>query len=327
MKSRSANPWLLRRLLAVALAQALGWPAVPPLAAQQEDAGRIRVDVNLVLVEATVKDKAGRIMDGLTQKDFQLLEDGAPQTITHFSRDQLPLAVALVVDLSASIEPFLRPLHYATQTALRTLKPEDEVALFTFSEHVDRAVDLTKDKRAVSDRFEFFTTGGSTNINDALYEAARYLAEEAPAARRVVILVSDNVPTDAGRVTPKQDEDALLEADSALYSVKIPGRNPPEARMAAKLGGKVNVEKLAEQTGGEVFDVEKVGSLYLAIQALIERLKTRYTLGYTPAKTVRDGRFHNLSVQLAPGRGNPGKDYTVLAKRGYFATPSRTSSR
>lgn len=327
MNSHAENPQLFRRLLAVASALALTWPAVPPLRAQQENAGRIRVDVNLVLVEATVKDSRGRIMDGLTQKDFQVLEDGVPQTLTHFSRDQLPLAVALVVDLSTSIEPFLRPLHYATQTALRTLKPEDEVALFTFAGHVDRTVDLTKDKRAVSDQFENFTTGGSTNINDALYEAARYLGDEAPSARRVVILVSDNVPTNAGSETPRDDEAALLEGDAALYSLKIPGRNPPEARMAAKLGGKVNVEKLAEQTGGEIFDVEKVGSLYLAFQALIERLKTRYTLGFTPARGVRDGKFHALTVQLEPSRGKPGKDYKVIAKRGYYATPSRVATQ
>jgi Ca-activated chloride channel homolog len=327
MNLHPENPQLFRRLTAVASVLAVTWPAVPPLRTQQENAGRIRVDVNLVLVEATVKDGRGGIMDGLTQKDFQVLEDGVPQTLTHFSRDQLPLAVALVVDLSTSIEPFLRPLHYATQSALRNLKEEDQVALFTFAGHVDRPVSLTLDKREVSDQLANLITGGSTNINDAIYEAARYLGNEAPAARRVVILVSDNVPTDAGSVTPRQDEDELLQADAALYSLKIPGRNPLEARMAAKLGGKVNVEKLAEQTGGEVFDIEKVGSLYLAFQALIERLKTRYTLGFTPARGVRDGKFHVLTVQLEPSRGKPGKDYKVIAKRGYYATPSRVATQ
>jgi Ca-activated chloride channel family protein len=321
-----------RTLLAAVLTAALVW--MPMGAAPQEpppDARtlpQIRVDVSLVLVEATVKDRAGRIVGDLQKEDFRLFEDGAEQSIEHFSRDQLPLAVALVVDLSGSIEPFLRPLRYATLTALRTLKDEDEVALFAFSSDVEKRVELTRDKRAVADEIEFFSAAGATNINDAVYEAARYLGRAAPAARRVIVLVSDNVPTDSGRVTARNVAEAALEADAAVYGIKVPGRNPPMARAAARLArpGMVNVSKLAEETGGEVFDIEKEGSLFLAFQTLIERLKTRYTLGFYPAKQARSG-FRALEVRLASARGTRGKDYTVLAKRGYYATRSSSASR
>jgi Ca-activated chloride channel homolog len=316
-------PGLLASLLAFTLFLIPAAPA--PLVYAQQGGGPIRVESNLVLVEATVKDKTGRVIDGLTAKDFELREDGVPQTISHFSRDQLPLAVALVVDLSTSIQPFLRPLRYATQTALRSLKPEDEVALFTFTGRVERNVELTRDKRSISDQIQYLTAGGATNINGAIYEAANYLHEQSPAARRVIILVSDNVPTDEGGVPARQVEDAVLGADSPVYSLKIPGENPAEARLAAKFGGKVNVSRLAADTGGEVFDVEKEGSLYLAFEALIERLKTRYTLGYAPGHEVRDGKFHALQVHLAASHGTFGKDYTVLAKRGYFASATRIS--
>ena len=319
---------IAKQLLVAPLALTLaGMPWAPLAAAQREEAGKIHVDVNLVLVEATVKNNAGQVMDGLTMKDFQVSEDGVPQTVSHFSRDQLPLAVALVVDLSASIEPFLRPLRYATQTALRTLKPEDQVALFTFATHVDRKVDLTRDKREVSDQIEFFSSGGSTNINGAIYEAAQYLREDAlSSARRVIILVSDNVPTDEGGVSAQQVEDAVLEADSAVYDLKIPGRNPVAAQMAAKMGGKMNVKKLTANTGGEIFDVEKEGSLYIAFEALIQRLKTRYTVGYSPSNSVRNGAFHKLEVRLTPGHGAPGKDYSILSKRGYYAMAARPAN-
>jgi VWFA-related protein len=312
-------------LLAFLLTTSLLLP--PSMFARQENAGRIRVDVNLVLVEATVKDKSGRVMDGLAQSDFEVSEDGVPQTISHFSRDQLPLAVALVVDLSGSIEPFLRPLHYATQTALRTLKPEDEVALFTFSSSVERRVDLTRDKRLVADQMDSLSAGGSTDINDALDEAARYLEEQRPSARRVIILVSDNVPSGRTSIGSRDVEDAILQADAALYSLKIPGRNPLSAKLDARFSGLINVAKAAAQTGGEVFDVEKEGSLFLAFQALIERLKTRYTLGYVPTHTVRDGRFHSLKVRLTSSHGRDGKNYVILAKRGYFAIAPRAAAQ
>jgi len=297
-----------------------------PLAAQQPEA-KIRVDVNLVLVEATVKDKAGRVMGDLQKDDFLIDEDGVPQPIAHFSRDQLPLGVALVVDLSNSIEPFIKPLRYATLTALKALKPEDEVALFTFSTNVERRVRLTRDKLAVSDEIEFFHTGGGTNINRAIYDAANYLREQAPAARRVIVLVSDNVPTTQDGVTHDGVARAALEADAAVYSLKVPGYNPWQAKMAAKARGMVNVDKLTAETGGEVFDVEREGSLFLAFQALIERLKTRYTIGFYPTRNAPDGNFHRLNLRLQPKFGGKGKDYAVLSKTGYFAVRSRQASR
>ena len=192
---------------------------------QDQQIPTIKKEVRLVLVEATVKDKGGKAMKVLKQDDFLLYEEGQQQEIAHFSQDQLPLAVAMVVDLSGSIQPFLRPLRYASIAALKALKQEDEVALFTFTGTVDRRVDLTRDKLAVSDQIEFFEAEGGTNINDALYQAARYLREEAPAARRVIVLVSDNVPTVGGE-SPERVLTEALEADAAIYGLKVPGRNP-----------------------------------------------------------------------------------------------------
>ncbi len=275
-------------------------------------AAQIRVETQVVLVEATVKDRAGRVAGDLKKEDFVVLDDGVVQQISHFSRDQMPLAVALVVDLSGSIEPFLRPLRYATLTALKTLRAEDQVALFLFTSDVERRVDLTRDKREVSDQLEELSAQGGTNINAAVYEAARYLEDEAPAARRVVILVSDNVPIESGGYRAQEVAEAVLAADAALYGLKVPGRNPVGAKLAGRLrgGDLVNVSKLAAETGGEVFDVEKEGSLFLAFQQLITRLKTRYTLGYYPAR-AGDGKFHKLEVTVS--------GHSVLAKRGYYS--------
>lgn len=313
---------------AVATLVALALCATPPLRAQEPTGPAIRVEVNLVLLEATVKDKAGRIMKDLKKEDFLLDEDGTSQQIAHFSRDQLPLAVALVVDLSTSIQPFLRPLRYATLTALKSLKPEDEVALFTFSSDVERRVPLTRDKLEVSDQIEFFSAGGGTNINRAVYEAARYLRDVAPAARRVIVLVSDNVPSVNDGLSPRQVAEAALEADAAVYGLKVPGHNPVAARLAAGAkGGLVNVGKLTAETGGEIFDVEKEGSLFLAFQSLIERLKTRYTIGFYPTNKAQDGSFRRINLRLQPSYGSKGRDYSVLSKSGYYATRPRQAIR
>jgi Mg-chelatase subunit ChlD len=180
-------------------------------------------------------------------------------------------------------------------------------------------VDLTRDKLSVSDQIEFFEAGGATNINDAVYAAATYLREKAPAARRVIVLVSDNVPTASG-YSPADVLNEALEADAAVYSLKVPGRNSVGTKVLSVGRGFVNVKKLCEETGGEIFEVEKEGSLYLAFAALIERLKTRYTLGFYPGGSVNaaERKLRKLEVKLNPSFGIKGKDYSVVAKRGYF---------
>ncbi len=315
---------IVRGTTAIVMTAALALGVLPgsSLRAQEQGESRIRVAVNLTLVEATVKDKRGQVLGELKQDDFRVFEDGAEQDIIHFSRDQIPLAVAMVLDLSGSIQPFLGPLRYASMSSLKALKDEDQVALFTFTGDVERRVDLTYDKRAVSDEFEYLSAGGATNINDAVYEAARYLAREAPAARRVIILISDNKGTERGNVSHDEVTRAVLEADASVYSTKVPGRNPATLSLRFTRG-LVDVGKLVEETGGEMFDVSKEGSMFLTLQKVIDRLKTRYTIGYHPP-TPGDRRFHKLDVRLARGRGS---DYTIVSKKGYYAVPQQTATK
>lgn len=305
-----------RVITVIAALSALVWSA----AAQDIQAPVLRKEVSLVLVEATVKDRAGRVKNGLKQEDFLLYDAGQQQNVAHFSQDQIPLAVALVVDLSGSIQPFLKPLRYASKTALKTLKAEDEVALFTFTQSPELRIELTKDKPGVGEEIESFNAGGGTNINDAVFEAARYLNEERPAARRVIILVSDNVATGDSRRGSKEVIDEALAADAAVYNVRVPGNNPALGRVMQKMTrGHVSVKELTEATGGEMFDVEKQGSLFIALQAVIERLKTRYTLGFYPPGGAQDGAFHPLELKLGPTFGRKGSDYLIVSKRGYYA--------
>jgi len=290
-----------------------------PVWAQEKADNVIHVDVNLVLVDATVKTKSGQIMGDLKQDAFELREDGAAQNIAIFSRDELPLNVALVLDLSDSIGPFLGPLREAANTALAALKPEDEVALFTFSTEAQLRVPFTKDKNAIAEQISGFRTGGATNINDGIFLAAQYLLRAPPKGRRVIILISDDVGTDAGGQGTHDIITETIAADAALYNLKIPGYNPPGTLFAASLvPGLVNIRKVMEQSGGEIFDVQDVAHLDAVFGALIQRIKTRYTLGYYTKATAAEGKPHKLDVRLTPRYGKKGHDYVVLAKSGYY---------
>src|SRR4029077_20201534 len=153
---------------------------------QEPDQGAIRVAVNLVLIDATVKTKDGQIMSNLKKEDFEVREDGVAQKLEVFSRDELPLNVALVLDLSDSIGPFLGPLRDAATIALAALKPDDQVALITFSTQAELRIPFTKDKNKIADQIAKFDARGATNINDGIFVAAEYLLKSPPNGRRVI---------------------------------------------------------------------------------------------------------------------------------------------
>jgi Ca-activated chloride channel family protein len=290
-----------------------------PVQAQEQPQGVIRVGVNLVLVDATVKTKAGQIMADLKKEDFEVREDGAVQKLDVFSRDELPINVALVLDLSDSIGPFLGPLRDAANTALGALKPDDEAALFTFATEAQMRVPFTKDKTEIANQINSFHAGGATNINDGIFLASQYLLKLPPKGRRVIILISDDVGTDAGGQGTSDIVTEAIAADAVLYNLKIPGYNPPQTLFAASMiPGLVNIRKVMDQTGGELFDVQDVAHLDSVFRALIQRIKTRYTLGYYTNASAALGKPHKLDVRLASSFGKKGRDYVVLSKTAFY---------
>jgi len=300
-------------------------PVPPPPVTEDPTSGdpnayRMRVDVHLVLVETVVRGPQGQLLDNLTQEDFLVFEDRVAQTIRHFSRDLLPLAVALVVDTSGSVAPYMDELRRAALDALAQLKREDQVALFVFSDVVERLVELTSDRGRIAQRIQRLHGAGYTNILDALFEATHYLQLAAPERRRAIILVSDNQQTVRSQSNQSQVIRGALEADTVIYSIKTPGeRTPLTLRLPTWLGGFGSVQKITRETGGEVIDVDQVGSVSAALRAVIARLKTRYTLGYHPTNKARDGSFRTIEVRLRERYGQPGHDYRIFAKTGYYA--------
>src|SRR6202795_1494100 len=208
---------------AIFIALAFGRPGRPQGPSQDKDQGEgtIRVDVNLVLVDATGKTKGGQNMANLKKDDFEVREDGVAQKLEVFSRDELPVNVALVLDLSDSIGPFLGPLRDAATIALAALKPDDEVALFTFSTEAEMRLALTKEKSKIADQINTFQARGATNINDGIFVAAEYLLKTPPTGRRVIILISDDVGTDAGGQGTRDIVTEVIAADTVLYNLKI----------------------------------------------------------------------------------------------------------
>lgn len=295
---------------------------MPPAASTA--AADFRVKVQMVLVDAVVKDAAGRLIDNLTQDDFRVYEDGVLQQLQSFSIDELPLAVAIVVDRSGSVAPYISELRRIATRTLQQLKPADQVALFSFAGTVDRLEDLTTDRQRIADGISRIQAGGGTNILDALFQAASYLGKAAPDRRHAVILVSDNQSTVSSRASEGEVIREAMETDTVLYSIETRGAsNPLAINLPELIFGGDQVERIAKETGGELLKASRVSSLDTVLGSVIARLRKRYSLGYYPP-AASGGAFHAIQVRLDEKHGRPGKDYFVHARKGYYSTAGRS---
>ncbi len=289
---------------------------------------KLKVDVDLVVVEATVRDERGAIIDHLKRENFRLFEDGVEQEVRYFSRDELPLAVALVLDRSGSMSPVLEELQDTAYDTLSLLKPQDQVALFAFASAPERLEYLTTDRRAIADDIASMRTGGGTNITDALYDAALYLGRAAPNRRHAIILVSDNEGTVRGYAGEKDVIRTALETETVIYSVKVgEGMLPRVLRpFPRSIPGTGSVPKMARETGGELIDSSSHGSVQGAMATVISRLRQTYSLGYHSSNRRHDGALRQIEVRVVDN-SHPSARYTIYARRGYYARKEAVASR
>lgn len=276
----------------------------------------LKVSVDLVTIDTIVRDKQGTVVGDLRAEDFLIYDDGIAQKVSHFSRDQLPLAVALVIDRSPSIGHYLSDLVHAGLSALGHLKPLDQVVLYSFDQCPSRLSELTEDRDEIAGKIGGIKIGRSTNIYGAIFESARFLREQAPDRRRAIILISDNYSS----MFPMTEQDVLnevLEASATLFSIRTPGDN------GFYSGNPGSIERIAKETGGEVLKLGNAEKLSTALDRAIANLRMGYTLGFTPAQVGADRSFHKLNVKLNPAKPCPG--CRVQARSGYYAGVSATA--
>lgn len=314
----------------------LSAPSIGVMCSRQDARGAqdkysLKVDVSLVTVDVTVRDRRGAIVDGLQAGDFSIYDNGALQEITHLSRDQLPLAVALVVDCSPSIRRYLKDLRGAALAALSLLKPEDRVALFSLALCPSRLTDLTQDHGQVVEKIGGLEIEAGTNIYDSLAVPARYLREQAPDRRHAIILISDDYSEMSQHTAPETLKE-LLSASATLLNIHTPGdngflsratvfinRTPLESAKSIPDTGLALpdiVARIARETGGEVFSLGGGGNLSRAFQAAISNLKLQYTLGFVPSEARTGETFHKIEVKLQGSKARSG--YIVQARSGYY---------
>ena len=334
--------WLTLTVLSIVFILACFVPAPVATQIRERRVGQlsddvVKVDVDLVVLDALVmQKKTSRVVGGLKQGDFILSEDGVKQNITHFSQDAFPLSVLLLIDRGGCLDPFGAEVRHATLEALARLKPEDEVALMTYHDTAELIEGFSRDRSRIVEalnRVPEHDEQADHCLNLAFYKAAQYMSGAGnPVGRRVIIVitgVTSNFDCDGPSGTEAMHE--VFESGSVVCGLipRTAGQRMESGimRTATSIGGlfkarSLRINKLAEETGGEVLD-DKPENFDRAFNALIDHLRSRYSLGFVSSNKKRDGSLRKLKLEIstAAQKSQPGK-MVVKTRRSYTAPKS-----
>jgi Ca-activated chloride channel homolog len=265
-----------------------------------------RAGAELVPTAVTVRDGDGRLVTSLQREDFAVSEAGTEQPITQFSRERVPLNLALVLDISDSMRgPRMDDARQSLRTFLEELlKPEDEAALLVFN-HATRVLsNWTTDRAPLLTALDEVKPTGGTAIYDAIDTALPLFADRRH-PRAAIVLVSDGADT-ASDTTVIDLKQRLGRGDVFLYGVAV---DTPNARSAQRINPQV-FRELSAQSGGYAEVVGSTAEIGPATSRIAEELNAQYMLGYTPT-TPGNGRYRSIRISVGKTR-----EYNVRARRG-----------
>jgi Ca-activated chloride channel family protein len=271
----------------------------------------VKIDVDLVLVNAAVTDHDGRPVTGLDQKHFRIWEDKIQQDIRYFSTEEIPASVAVIFDISGSMAPRLAVARDAVTNFLNAGSPEDEYTLIQFANRPDVVQDFTSDTVELRNRIALTSGRGATALYDAVYLGIEQL-RHAHNPRKALLLITDGEDNHS-RYSFGDVKRLAMESDIQLFAIGISGFVIPTMTKGHKPGNEV-LQELVDLTGGEAFftsDTKRLGDICAKIS---ESLKAEYVIGYASTNTANDGKWRKLQVKLEQvSRAN------VHARSGYYA--------
>ena len=277
----------------------------------------LKVDVDLVLVNATVSDSLGRMVTDLGREHFQLWEDKVEQKIEYFSAEDIPLSIGLIFDATGSMKDKISTARDAATTFLKTGNPEDDYFLVTFSQRAQLAQDFTSDITRLQDRLLFTPAKGLTPLFDAVYLGLDTM-KSASNKRRALLLITDGEDNHS-RYSFADIKEFAKERDVQIFAIGIVN---PSGELSMGKTGRAIIEDLVNITGGRAFFPDSVYELEDICTKIAVELKNQYVLGYHSTNEAKDGKWRKIRLKLNPPKGI--SNLSVRGKSGYYAETLNT---
>lgn len=275
-----------------------------PLLTQDQD-DVVRVNTDLVVLNATVLDKNGKFVPGLKRADFQIFEDGGEQKVAGFTAEETPFAAAILLDTSGSMESRLSLGRSAAIRFLDGLRQEDVAAVYNFDSKVEQMQDFSPGRDLPARAFGL-RTKMMTALNDAVLRAADDLSKREE-KRRAIVVLSDG-GENYSRASADKALDHALQAGATIYAVNMSETGP-----GRDIAGTSILKNLADKSGGRYVASPGGQELRDSFAAIAEELGHQYTLVYRSVNRARDGKWRAIQIKLA--RPN----VTVRTRKGYRA--------
>lgn len=288
-----------------------GW-FVFPAAAQTVN---IRAETTLVSVPVTVTDTLNRFVLGLDKEHFRIFEDDNEQTIAHFSGEDAPISLGLLIDTSSSMGLKLETSRKAVTELLNTLNSSDEAFLIEFNDHA-RVVDgLTGRLEDVKESLKTLHPGGLTALLDSIHLGLEEM-KKAKNPRKALVVISDGGDNHS-RYNQQEIRALVREADVQVYAMGVFEPVLLSGMTSAEISGPLLLSQIAEQTGGRAFGASESSQLAEIAEKIAIELHNQYVLTYSPANRSSDGAYRKIKVELRPPTGFPA--LKARWRNGYYA--------
>ena len=284
----------------------------------QEKPQIFRAGVEMVSLNVTVTDSTGRYVTDLEQADFNVFEDGAKQELTFFNKTNLPIALSLLIDSSASMEQRMEHAQEAAIGFAKKIRAQDLAQVVDFDSRVEIKLGFTNKIDELETAIRSTSAGGSTALHNAVYislkELAKIKAKNPDEVRRQAIIVLSDGEDTSSLVSFEEVLELAKRSETAIYTIGLQPRETTALRGFRE--AEFVLRQLAQETGGRAFFAQKVEDLKDVYGQIADELSSQYSMGYASKNPRRDGAFRRLVVQVA--RPN----VTARTKRGYYGPVS-----
>lgn len=274
--------------------------------------GPLQVDVDLVLVPVTVADQMDRLVLGLDRANFRVYDGNTEQAIRYFSAEDAPLSLGVIFDTSSSMYGKIARSREAVAQFLRSANPDDEFFLIGFGDRPELLVDFTSSVEDIEQGLSEATPDGGTSLLDAVYFGLARM-KGARNRRKALLIVSDGGENHS-RYNTNEVWRVVEEAGVQIHALGVFDEAP---RTKAERMGPDLLGAITGVTGGRTFPIHNLKRFGEAASALSIKLRNQYLIAYHPNNLVHDGRWHKISIHVAPPLRSP--RLRIYAKAGYYA--------